>query len=235
MALLAFGACQQDSARRDDFDRERDRILRAARRAELPPGNVRIRVERFETDSSDARTFELALRYRSGGLEIGAGGTTPGGLQVHVADGGLAAALSARSGSSRALVRSESFLMVVPGYAADLQLVGERPQPWIVVLPGIGTAAGVRTEVTGSGLGVFVHAASADTVDLELRPWFRRATGATVQADSMRTRLRVPTGAPVVVMADRSRRDTIARGLLSWRDEANEREVLLVLTAEFGG
>ncbi len=214
----------------DDF------FERAAERP-VPAGNVRITIDRLEVDHRDREAYAAAIQYRDRTASLRVGGRGPAhGLRVFGARRGVVAALSASTRFGR--TTSRQFLLLVPGSTGSLDVVQMRPRPYVVVVPvyrGAVVVSTVEHEVTGSAMHVTVHRADAENVDLELRPYFHGARDdGDLRINELSTRVLVPAGQPVVLMADRTSSSSLATQILSHRSESRQSEVIVVVTADVG-
>jgi hypothetical protein len=237
--LLMFGACAAESQRVEDdsgwslFGGDEPTFA-------VPPGNVKVEIERHAFGRFDRTVFDAAADYRDDAVHVHAGGPgTRNGLTIFAARDDVGARLSAshRSGTYRS--RSRGFAMVVPGATAQLDVVEVSPQPYIVVIPtydgGALVGAGTEQIVTGSSMRVTVLEVSEQGVTLELLPYFHgEQRRGRLMVEQLATTVTVPEGRPIVIMADRQQQQSLASQWLSRTSQSQQTQVIAVLTVDVG-
>ena len=216
-----------------------DEFWRQAANQSVPPGNVRITIDRFEVDERDVEAYEAAVRYRNDNVSIVLDERVSAhGLKIFAADAGLHAALQVQSSNRLRRSTSRMFLLLVPGSTGSLDILQSKARPYLVVVPvyrGALVVSQTEHEVTGSSMRVKVHHADPERVELELMPYLRRARdGKAILINELRTRIVVPSGQPTVIMADKSDASSLTKQFLSRRSASSRTEVISVITADVG-
>ena len=231
---------QRQSSEREGFLQDRsDEFWRQAADQSVPPGNVRITIDRFEVDERDVEAYEAAIRYRNDDVSIILDERVNAhGLKIFAADAGLHVALQVRSSNRMRRNTSRMFLLLVPGSTGSIDILQSQARPYLVVVPvyrGALVVSQTEHEVTGSSMRVKVHHADPDRVELELVPYFHSARdGKAILINELRTRIVVPSGQPTVIMADKSNASSLTKQILSRRSESSRTEVISVITADVG-
>jgi len=206
---------------------------------QLPPGNVMLGIETFETDETDRTVVEAAVRYRVRNIDVQAGSLGGrNGLTIWGAKGGLSGALRVAASRSKSSRTTQQSLMVAEGRHGSFQVLQVRPEPWLVVIPifrGVVLATTVREQVTGSGLFLKVHRADEKSVDAELLPYFRRAKdGSALAIEELRTRVTLVPGVPYVVSSFQDHKNSFGHSFLTYSREGRKRQITQVLTVQVG-
>lgn len=220
-----------------EYDRRRPDPWREAQRQPLPPGNVRLTIDRIETDVTDRRAFEIALQYRDDSVTVQAGHLTgPNGLLVFAARNGLQAALRASHSRTRRRRLTRQFLVLMEGGEASFDVIQQRPVVWDVVIPlhlGAVVVRTLRERITGTGMRVAVRGVGPRGVDLEITPYLRRASdGRELRIEELKTRLLLEPGRPYVFMMEGRQGSDFAAGFLSFGSGTRRTQVIQVLTVE---
>ncbi|MBI1375438.1 MAG: hypothetical protein GC159_22210 [Phycisphaera sp.] len=210
----------------------------------VPPGNVRVNLERVSFDRRERQSLDAMIGYRDRNVDVQVGGTSRhNGLAVYALQGGWRGAISVGGSTRTSRSISSQFILLAPGGTASLEAVTLQPRPWVVVVPtwrGGVLVSRSQYDVTGSGMAVTVRGVSASGVDVELLPYFHAARttdarggrGGAIQLDELRTRVIVPPGVPIAVMSDSSATTDTARSWLSYRRDDRVTDTLLVLTVD---
>jgi hypothetical protein len=237
--LLLLPACTADDVQREDdngwslFGTDEPTFA-------VPPGNVKVNIDRYEFGRFDRDVFGAAADYRDHNVHVHASG--PGvqhGLRIFAARDNLRAGLVASHRSTTYRSRSRGFALLLPGSTAQLDVVEISPQPYVVVIStydgGALVAAGTEQVVTGSSMRVTVHDVSEDTVTLELLPYFHgEQRRGRLMVRELATTLVVPVGQPVVIMADQQQQQSLATQWLSRTSRSRQTQMIAVLTVETG-
>jgi len=235
-----LGMPQRQPSGREGFLQDRtDEFWRQAADQAVPPGNVRITIDRFEVDERDVEAYEVAIRYRNDDVSIILDERVNAhGLKIFAADAGIHAALQVQSSNRMRRNTSRMFLLLVPGSTGSLDILQAQTRPYLVVVPvyrGALVVSQTEYEVTGSSMRVKVHHADLNRVELELMPYLRSARdGKAIFINELRTRIVVPSGQPTVIMADKSNASSLTKQILSRRSESSRTEVISVITADVG-
>lgn len=237
--VFALTGCYTNDPHAGGDDLRRGDLWSRYADAPLPEGAVRVNIERLETEATDRSVIEAALRYRDEDVRVDVGRLGGrNGLRVIAVRGDFTAAIRIDKSSTRRRNTQETFIVLMPGADASLQLLETRPEPWLVVFPvwgGVAQGVTFRERVTGTGLFVRVRSATESAVDVELTPYFNRARdGRAIKITELRTRVTLRPGVPYVVAADRTADNSVAQGLLYRRSEDRTTESIQVLTVEVG-
>ncbi len=247
LAALAWGCESPPGADRPRAPREpwaTAEMWKDAANQPLPPGVVRVKIERYEVDERDRQAIEAAIRYRDEQVDVSAGGLTGrNGLMIFAAESGVSGALRVRDDSRYTRRSSSQFLLLNEGTRGSLQMIEQSYRPWRVVVPvwrGAVVVRTIRAEVTGTGMFVTVSKATPGAVTVRLTPYFdrRRAAGrenGRIVINELQTTLTVVPGRPYVIMQDQRHDHALARGLLSHRSDEAHAQVIVVLTVDVGG
>lgn len=238
LAAACLGACggaattDRGGSAMADFDR--------AAEAPLPPGAVRVQLERYEMVEAYREVIEAAVDYRS---EAGDAGVGPiarkNGLVVFAAESGVRAAVRAEQSRRTSRSVSRQFVVLQSGSRASLATWRTQPAPWPALIIVYGPRGlqqrFIDQRITGSGFVVKARQVSPDAVQLELTPYIHRARdGRAIAIDEVATTLTVRPGVPYVIAHDRGLRRSVGRALLSRRVDERTRDMLLIIQADVG-
>lgn len=211
-------ACEPVKQEPSEADRMRDEI-KALMNQNPPAGNVRIEVERLETED-----------WRRTALPFAVGNTRGDAFSISR----LSPAWSASRKSATS--RETSFLVLMPGSVGEIQLVQHVREPWIAVIPvwrGHVIVGEIREEVLGSSLQVAVGHVDEHSVEVQLMPYYHGAKRrGPVEVQEVRTTVRLKPGEPTLISAYDSAGATA--DLFRSRNQQGSRQIALVLTATVG-
>ncbi|MDX1681816.1 MAG: hypothetical protein R3336_01735 [Phycisphaeraceae bacterium] len=237
LAATATGCSGPRATRTTTLNDWTDRAWQQALEQPVPPGNVRVVVDRYVLEEKRLAAVRVAMRHDDPTIKVGgATDAHSNGLNVFVARSGLTARIRAEMSQQQQRRAQRQMLLTVPGYTATVQAVRYEAEPRTLLLPVFRGVVLVRTlqqRVTGTGLAVTVHGAAGGMVYLSLKPWVRRRDdGKAIFIEELTTRVRVPAGRPVVVMARRDQPTSIGWQLFSWQETSGIHEVMMVVRAQ---
>ena len=235
---LALPGCASKKAQRAAEEQEN---YRAAIRPTVPPGRVRINVDRLQFDGGDGQVRTWASNYRNSKAEpvrIISNHNT--GLVLYPCRVGLTSLLMMDREPPYPRLRNDQSVLLMPAIPSRIELLPSTPYTRMIEVPIYSTATkqavGYRNErVTGSGLLVEVLNIEGRNVRLELTPYFVRAVdNSELMIEDLRTVVDLPNGQPVVMMSSTSGGNEMTRDLFS-RPNGERREwALLVISADVG-
>jgi hypothetical protein len=234
LASCILPGCQASpSARSMDQPDPYERLIQQP----LPPGNVRISLERWHLDERDSQGFESFVRSRDPKLSASVGSPPlASGLNVFALRGDVSVVLGTSQTRRTTRTRSSQFVVLVPGSTAwmDVVRIDPRHGAWAVTWRG-GRPIRVPS-VNGSVLRVGVGRADARGVQVRLEPFLRSVAGkgGVVRIDALKTQVTLTPGVPHVIMARRDRTDSAASAWLSSRTTSGRSQVVLVMRADVG-
>lgn len=236
--LPMVSGCASEKAQRAAEEQE---LYRAAIRPSVPPGRVRINVDRLLYDGDDSQVRGWASHYRDKKAQpVYINGGMDAGLDLYPCRVGLTSLLMMDREPPRPRLRNDQSVLLMPAIPSRVELLPATPLTRLVEVPIYSKATkqvvGFRNErVNGSGLLIEVLHIDGRTVRLEVTPYFLRAVdNAELTLDGLRTVLDLPNGQPVVVTAARSGQNEMTHELFSRPDGDSREWALLVISADVG-
>jgi len=220
-------------------EREQPADWPSVAQAAIPPGAVRVTIDRYEIDQRDRTAIQGAISYRDHNVSVTAGRMGgPNGMLVFAATKGVHALLRVSRDSRYRRTHSSQFIVMDAGRSGSLQALSIQPRPWAVVIDIFGTTGVIRTInelVLGSGFHVSTQPTDGGAVTVTLTPYFNRFKDRDViRVDEVATALTMQSGVPYVIMHDETRRKSITTALLSHTAMDQNRQVIIVLQVDVG-
>ena len=130
--------------------------------------------------------------------------------------------------------RSRASILTVADTPALLEVGVARPATAIALEPG-GPVLVAAGSFVGTSIEAVVSPAGDGEATLRITPYFsQRGGGGAVAVTEMATTVRVPLGRPVVIGSTNVEQDSVARTILSRRNESGREEAVLILTVTGG-
>ena len=229
LSVHAIGGCQ--AGPRTGASMGEPDLLQNLLSEGLPPGNVRLQLERLHVQRTDRSAFTTLLRYRDPNFRASVGSGRPtGGLRIFAMREGWSAALGASQRSTVRRERHKQFIVLAVGTSAWLEVVRSQQVAWPF------RHGGRVYQVTGSLLRVKVLSADARSIRARLEPHFRTADGrgGRVRIESLTTTVELRPDATHLIMADQNQTRSLASGWLGSGESSRLRQTALLVTAEVG-
>lgn len=236
LLALTGGCAGGGGSNEPDLIEETKREIARLQNAPVPAGNVRITITRLESERETRQSMEALLRYRRGKMSVRHGMTGSNGFHIFRGDDSLLAQLEAGQLSRQFASRTKQFITLMPGTEAGFESVMRRSVGWVAVIPiyrGSVIIDTLEERISGTGMRVRVHRATARGVEVSLIPYFYATERRGPQEiDELETRVFLEPGVPLVIAGNEAASDRAGWWLLGHGSRSSRRSVSIVIDAE---